>query len=371
MNFRGKPIDPVKLWGYYCDLRDEKGPFLDLTMCPNPSHSNSRSPAFQINIDRPTVHCFSGCGISGSYEHAVCLIEGIYDKLKVMDQDLDRYRIPFQPGESPEIRKSRLLVKRAYREARKHIYKISIAKGGVASETRQREAKRKRSNVKVEARKAGAEAVASAIDLDDYSYLPKDAIKYLEKRGINVDSRIRWELGFDAEQERITIPVRDRRGRLQFVIRRAIKEGQKPAYLYPPECSKSSLLFGLDKLDRAMVSSNGLAIVEGSLDTIWMHQHGYRNTVGLLGSTVSEAQCILITQLNPPSLWPFLDKDAAGVWGIERIISMLFNYPIRVPLYPKGAHLDPNSLMPGQIEEAFRKAISGFKFKTKLKKARS
>ena len=29
-----------------------------------------------MNLNKPVVHCFAGCGISGTYEHAIAMIEG-------------------------------------------------------------------------------------------------------------------------------------------------------------------------------------------------------------------------------------------------------------------------------------------------------
>src|SRR5688500_16742210 len=92
MNFRGKSIAPIRLRSAYCAAVDDEGPFLPLTYCPNPDHDNSRSPAFQINVEQPTVHCFGGCGISGSYEHAICVIHDLYEKHKVFQTKDEKSR---------------------------------------------------------------------------------------------------------------------------------------------------------------------------------------------------------------------------------------------------------------------------------------
>lgn len=365
MNFRGKQIDPIQLWGNYCEIKPEPGTFLSLTFCPNPNHLNSRSPAFQINQTKPFVHCFSYCGISGTYEHAIALIEGLYDKYKVTEEDLNNAKTKPHFGESPDIRSSRVRVHRARKEAKKIILRRSVSKF------------RAKNTISVDPNSrasAGVNKVQSKLkedDLSNYTYLPKPALAYLEDRGINYDSRAKWQIGFDEDLDRLTIPVFDSRNRLKFIIKRAIYERDKPGYLYPDDSAKSSLLFGTCALDRSMVGSHGLILVEGSIDCICMHQHGHKNTVAILGNSLSFKQRKEIVRLNPKCIYLFLDKDDAGVRGMERAATMLESkYSIKVLLYPKGENLDPAKLTPKQIENALRKAIPFLRMKKKLKEAR-
>jgi hypothetical protein len=374
LNFRGKIIDPLKLWSEYCELKDEQGPFLSLTYCPNPEHLNAHTPAFQINIAQPRVHCFAHCGISGSYEHAVCVIEGIYEKLGISEEDIANNKTPWQLNESLTIRASRTKVRRAYRLARKIIYEKSVARvdslAGIRKINRVDQQSRTRG-----VKKAVKKAVDKEKQLATYSYLPKQAIAYLEYRKINEASRHRWQLGFDEEAERITIPIRDERGKLLFIARRGIHKWQRPGYLYSAESEKTKVLFGACALDKAVLDSLGLVLVEGSLDTIIMHQHGFRNTVGTLGNKLSDVQIEIIMRLmqgvSNKRITLFFDKDAGGVTAIENARPLSQKYQIRVALYPKSSeNLDPAKLTREQAEKAFRKAVPLLSVMQKLKKAR-
>lgn len=365
MNFRGKEIDPVAFWAEYCEIKEDNGPFLPLCHCPNPEHNNTRSPAFQINISRPTVHCFSHCGISGSYEHAVCVIEGFYEKYKV-DLEFDENKATRE-----EILQNKLRKRKAYREARKHIYKRSLRAFGTTPRTDRHKVGAKRGKNKFGDSSTPAKAQqVKEINLGDYSYLPKEALKYLEERNINPSSRARWQIGFDEDLERVTIPVRDHRDRLRFLIKRAIYNHQRPAYLYPDDSAKTLVLFGACNLDRSMVSSQGLIVVEGSIDCIRLHQHGFRNTVAVLGAYVSDKQRELIAQLRPKRIYAFFDKDGPGVWALEAASEKLSMYQIKVPLYPKGRGLDPAALTREQVEVAIGKAVPVFRVKQKIKQAK-
>lgn len=379
MRIKGKDIDPIALWGQYCDIKPEPGPFLSLTFCPNPDHSNSRSPAFQININKPFVHCFSHCGVSGTYEHAICVIEGIYDKHGVTEEDIQNARKKWELGEADFIKKARSKVRTAHSAARKVIFQQSGSlsrinkgrpnenayKGGVGNKIRSSGRPIKASKII----KPEIEVVTEDTLLN-YTYLPKEALAYLDKRGINSASRQRWQIGFDEEAQRLTIPVRDRRGRLSFIIRRGIHSWQKPAYLYPPESPKSLLLFGACNLDESMVRSQGMILVEGSIDTIMQHQRGYQNTVGILGSNVSEAQIKLIIRERPKRIYDFFDKDAAGVRAMQSTAPLKSKYPVFVVLYPKGDNLDPAKLSDQQVEVALRKAVPMARVDAKIKKAK-
>lgn len=362
-------VDPIKLWGEYCDIQgDERGPFLSPTFCPNPDHPNSRSPAFQINISKPFVHCFAHCGISGTYEHAVCVIEGLYDKFKVSEKDILNAKKKWQLNEPLEVRQSRSKVRTAHNAARKIIFQRASAVGRIGSNDS------KKSNVgspsrnnkgsvnsgtsrPKKAKKKSEAEVVTEDTLADYSYLPKEAIQYLESRGINEASRHRWQIGFDENAQRVTIPVRDHRGKLLFIIRRGIHKWQSPAYLYPFESAKSLLLFGACNLDLAMVRSEGLIVVEGSIDTILQHQRGYQNTVGSLGNHLSEAQIRLIVNLRPKRIYAFGDKDAGGVALVQSFSPLQSKFQIKVPLYPKGNDLDPAKITDKQATEALRRAV--------------
>jgi hypothetical protein len=81
--YNGRQLDPLALWGNYIDFpqnfKDDGSEFSGLVMCPNPDH-DARRPHFQMNMRKPLVHCFSNCGISGTYEKAISMIEGCNER---------------------------------------------------------------------------------------------------------------------------------------------------------------------------------------------------------------------------------------------------------------------------------------------------
>lgn len=331
--WKSADIDPVKLWGEFVEFdRGENfaGPFLRLVQCPNPKH-NTRKRHFQINVERPLVHCFAECGISGSYEHAIMTMEGC-----------------------------------TQREARAVILK---AKTGRVSTT---SGNRKQLPDKGRLRKHRA-AGPDDVDLGDdiiaaYRFLPRAAREYLDSRGIADESRARWEIGYDEATSRIVFPARDMRGVTRFLTKRSII-GERPPYLNEPkESHKTALLYGACYANREQIRSTGLVLVEGVIDTIRLHQHGIPIAAGILGATLNDRQVGIIQEMRPRKVWLFFDCDGAGVSATLKAGEVLRRkYPLMVVRY-RGEATDPASMTGREVSEAIDRAIPYAEFLRRIKR---
>ena len=323
MNFRGRNIDPISFWSEWVDfphnLKESDQEFSPLLFCPNPDHSNDRTPAFQINFQHPLVHCFSRCGIEGTWEHAVAVICGLYEKHRVDAATTNRERI---------IRR-----KKAENEARKIILRGTQG-----------------SAVKTVHEKRPVAKAKYAAKLTYDRFIPQAGLDYLKRRGISGKEISFWELGWD--DGRIVIPGNDEHGRLRFLIKRAIRENQHPKYLYTEGFEKTSVLFGADTISR---NPGGIILVEGSLDVIKLNKYGLP-AVGILGTGISARQRQIISNLRPRAIYLMFDKDAAGVRNIEIAYDMLKHYPLHVCRYPQGKY-DPAELSEKEAEKSLRGAI--------------
>jgi DNA primase len=315
MKFEGRDIDAVQLWDKYVEFPADlhiDGKFLPLVKCPNPAHDTNKRH-FQINITDGLVHCFAQCGISGTFQKAISIIEGCSE-----------------------------------REARKVILGFKRSGGGD---------KRPSSN---------RQSPKLQIQIPKYdSYLPPIALDYLASRGITENSVASWELGWDSDEKRIVIPAKDQRMITRFLIKRSVLPQQHPRYLYAPDgVSKNALLFGGCFSDPRLIRSHGLILVEGSLDAIRLYQHGHRNVVATLGTGISEIQRRIVSRLRPRRIYTFFDRDVAGVHGIEIVQRRLAKYPIFVIRYPAGRN-DPAELTRREVETAITRAIPLARFMAK------
>ena len=335
MYFRGRHIDPVRFWENYVEFpthMPDSG-FAPLVLCPNPTHDNTRSPAFQINLDEPTVHCFSYCGISGSYQHAICIIHNLYSEVQV--------------DTAPNLQERRRRIAKAYRKANK----ILLGKSYLDWQ-----------QPKERARKPPRKAEAVKNDLKYETYIPPVAADYLHSRGITEDSVARWELGWDMEKARIVIPAKDLGGTTRLLIRRAVHEKDRPKYLYTEGVPKTSLLFGACNLTLGLVRSDGMILAEGAIDTIRLHQHGLRNACGILGTGISDQQVSIVERIQPPRIYLMFDKDLSGITNIEIAARKLVGFPLYVCRYPSRRN-DPAQFTKEEAFRSMERAIPYLKFK--------
>src|SRR3989441_1095530 len=177
------------------------------------------------------------------------------------------------------------------------------------------------------------------------------AQQYLAERGIDPEVARRFGLGLAAEgwdalssfmrSEKVTddalvaaglaIPregrsgVYDRfRGRLLFTIRdlqgRVVAFGgrafgdEQPKYLNSPETPlyvKGNLLYAADLARAAIQAKNRALLVEGYVDCLMAHQHGFTETVAALGTAFTPAQLGLLRRYCDDAVL-FFDADAAG-----------------------------------------------------------
>ena len=124
----------------------------------------------------------------------------------------------------------------------------------------------------------------------------------------------------DLLSRRLVFPIRDGEGRAVGFGGRALGDAQ-PKYLNTPRTpvfDKSSVLYGLH-LASGAVKEKGVVIVEGYMDAIKAHQHGFTNVVASMGTALTQHQVSLVLALvrRPGTeasreVVLALDPDAAG-----------------------------------------------------------
>ena len=111
---------------------------------------------------------------------------------------------------------------------------------------------------------------------------------------------------------RVTFPIRDRRGRIISFGGRALGDA-KPKYINGPDTTlyqKRGTLYALD-LAREGVRRGPLVVVEGYMDVIALHQAGFEAAVAPLGTALTADQLEALWRLSPAPVLCF-DGDAAG-----------------------------------------------------------
>jgi DNA primase len=125
---------------------------------------------------------------------------------------------------------------------------------------------------------------------------------------------------FDRFRNRVMIPIHDGKGRPIGFGARALKEGDEPKYLNSPQTAlfdKSRTLFALHAARQAIRDQKVAVIVEGYMDALAAHQHGFHNVVASLGTALTEYQFRQLQKLAPRIVLA-LDPDTAGVNAMLR-----------------------------------------------------
>ncbi len=180
------------------------------------------------------------------------------------------------------------------------------------------------------------------------------ARNYMQERGITLDTLDRFQLGYssrsgqslvsfmrqqqadldrlvkigllfrdddtqrytDRFRGRLMIPIQDRQGRVIGFGARILggASSNAPKYINSattPLFQKKQVLFGIDKALDSIRRSQQAVLVEGYMDVITAHQHGFPNTVACMGTAITPEQLEILRRYTPRIVFA-LDADAAG-----------------------------------------------------------
>ncbi len=275
-----------------------------------PFHPNTRTPAFTVYPDTQSFYCF-GCHASGTAFDFVMRRQGL-DFRGALEFLAARAGVTLAPRSDSErqedARRARLLELNTL-AARVFNHVLVTTRRGEPG------------RAYVERRQVSPEMV-EAFQLgyapDEWHFL----LEYLTtKKGFTPEEveaaglAVRHESGriYDRFRGRLIFPIRNARGETVGFGGRIIGDGQ-PKYLNTPETlvyKKGELLYGLDLARETIRAEDRTIVVEGYLDVITAHQHGFRNVVAPLGTALTRSHVALLKRLSHNVLLA-LDADAAG-----------------------------------------------------------
>jgi DNA primase len=126
---------------------------------------------------------------------------------------------------------------------------------------------------------------------------------------------------YDFYRDRIMFPIHDHGGQIRGYSSRAVRDDQPPKYLNSGESfafDKSSILFGFYFAKNAIRQNDQVIIVEGNMDVIMMHQFGFLQTVGTMGTALSDSSIRLLSNMTK-NIYLGMDSDNAGKKAMQRI----------------------------------------------------
>ncbi|HZT96046.1 MAG TPA: DNA primase [Chloroflexota bacterium] len=295
-------------------------------LCP---FHQEKTPSFYVSPARGTFHCF-GCGQGGD----ILTFVQTYEKLdfrEALRRLADRAGVEL-PDESQ---------RREQASANDRLYQVN--------------------QVAAEIFRDGLKTPAG-----------REALKYLEKRGIPAQVQHAFGIGFAGGSElrlaladrgfseeemlaaalirpasetvpiretfrsRLIFPIRDARGRVAGFGGRLLGPGE-PKYLNSPATDifdKSRTLYALDQAMETVRQSRRVVVVEGYIDAIRAHSVGFKDVVAALGTAITAPQLQLCGRYAEQVVLA-LDPDPAGQMAAARTaLSALASLPRRQQQLP-------------------------------------
>lgn len=322
-------------------------------LCP---FHREKSPSFVISPEKQIWHCF-GCGKGGDVLSFVQNMEGLSfpDTLRLLAQ---KAGVTLQHEATQEYSKRARLLDCLQNAAEKYAYWLENESAG------------------------------------------KRMKDYLLKRGLSVETIRDWQIGYSPEnwtamleflrakkfkdeeifaaglvgrsergsiydrfRDRIVFPIRDISGGVIAFTARVNPEkadsipGGK--YINSPQTEtydKSRVLFALDKAKKAIKDRGFAIVVEGQMDAIACHQHGFTNVVASSGTALTIPQLQLLKRFSNNLALSF-DMDNAGQLAADRGIqnAMSLDINIKIIVLPKQ-YKDPDDCLRANPED-FKQAV--------------
>ena len=165
------------------------------------------------------------------------------------------------------------------------------------------------------------------------------AIDFIKNRKILPEISRHFGLGVDLNQNRITIPIKNRHGNIVGFTARAIGQ-EKPKYKNTANnqiFNKSELVFNEHDASESIRELDYCIFVEGHFDVISMHQAGFTNCVAIQGTASPSENVIERLSRKSNKFVLCMDADAGGVKAVGLFLQSVQKKALRGELDVKIA----------------------------------
>ncbi len=347
-------VDMLDLVGAKTELKRSGSQWMGT--CP---FHDERTPSFSVNATDKVFHCF-GCGEGGDLFKFVELTEGLPFR-EALESLADRYAVTLDlADEDPQAAERRRHRERLLEllERTSTWYVRQLWESDEAAGPRAYLAER------------GLEEQTLREFRVGYAPSAWDAVLVASRRA-GFSERDLWDAGlvrrsekgglYDFFRRRVQFPLCDARGRVLGFGGRAVGPDQKPKYVNSTDnvvYHKGRHLFAADLARTAAAKAGRVVLCEGYTDVIALHQAGLRNTVGLMGTALTEDQVGELARLAPVVLLA-LDADSAGQEAMLRAAKVAAGrrLELRVVVLPPGQ--DPADLLLSEGADGMRERVAG------------
>ncbi len=321
---------------------------------PCPFHTE-KTPSFVVNPERQSWWCFGACATGGDIFNFVMRKDGV-EFGEALRRLADKAGVEVTQRPKEQVDREESLFRVNQEAARFYNEMLKSPEGRAALKY---------------LHDRGIDD--KAIDDFQLGYSPKgrDRLRiHLSSLGADMGHATQaWLLRSSDEGEvrdfffgRLMVPILDRRGRVAGFGGRSL-DGSNPKYINTaatPIFDKQATLYGLDKAATSIREQETAVIVEGYMDVITAHQHGYKNVVASMGTALTERQVYLVRSLTKTVVLA-LDPDTAGQEATLRSLEASWRtmerrqfgqrqqVALRIATLPEGR--DPDDLIRQSSEE--------------------
>jgi DNA primase len=347
--------DIVEVVSAHTDLRRQGARWVGL--CP---FHEERTPSFSVDAQEKLYHCF-GCGVGGDVIKFVEEKEGL-GFAEAVELLADRYGVELErEQEDPQAEARRQQRRRLEQllERATAFYSTFLWESKEASKAREYLAERGLGEEVL--RRFGVGYAPSA--WDKILVLGQRAgFRIEELRAVGLVQRGRGGGEYDRFRSRIMFPIRDRRGRTLGFGGRAMRSDQGAKYVNTAETDffhKSQLLYGVDMAKAAIAKATRAVVVEGYTDVLALHQAGFEEAVGVMGTAITGEQVATLSGMVDEVVLA-LDADSAGQEAMLRAQRVAAGRKMRLRVAAMPAGEDPAEMMaePGGADR-FRGLVDG------------
>lgn len=319
-------------------------------LCP---FHNEKTPSFTVYPDTASFYCF-GCGAGGDAFTFVRRMENL-DYVEAVKRLADRAGVTIPEGNYDD----------SYLKLKARIYEIN-----------QETARFYHSFLFTEGGKwaldylTGRGLTVKTIRHFGLGAAPRDwdaLLKHLKAKGFSISDMEQANVitkgskgYYDRFRNRVMFPIIELNGKVVgFSGRRHPDEDRGGKYINTsdtPVYKKSKTLFGFNFAKGFCAKQ--LLVVEGNMDVVSLHQAGFENTIGTLGTAFTSEQARMIARYTGEIVLSF-DSDAAGQKAASRAMEVLSGSGLKVRVLSVPDGKDPDEFIKKNGREKFAAVLEG------------
>lgn len=323
-------------------------------LCP---FHNERTPSFTVYPNTSSFYCY-GCQNGGDVVTFIKSAENL-DYIEAVKYLADRCGMAMpDTGYDDSVEKLRRTVLSINRETAKFFFKCLVEKAdnGIGLEYF-----------------AGRKLSVDTIKKFGLGYAPDsfDKLKnHLKSKGFSENEMIIANVcgksqkngrAYDRFRKKVMFPIFDLRGNVIAFGGRKFPEDEGAKYINSsdtPVFKKSKNLYGLNLAKNS--GSETVILTEGYMDTIALHQAGFNNAVGALGTSFTSDQANMLSRYFKEIIVT-MDTDGAGRKATQRAIEILKTTGLKIRVLQVEGGKDPDEYIKTYGAERFRLLLEGAK----------